>query len=102
MGRATVDVSPRAQQQIRSARKWWFANRDKAPFAFDEDLDEMIELLEISPMMGTLILSKRTPNLRRVLLERSNHHLYYRTVDDDRLVEVLCLWYAGRADRPSL
>ncbi|HEV2719839.1 MAG TPA: hypothetical protein VG323_07445 [Thermoanaerobaculia bacterium] len=29
-----IEISPRAQRQIRTARRWWLQNRDKAPEAF--------------------------------------------------------------------
>ena len=45
----SVEFVPGAARQVADARDWWFANRDKAPLAFDEDLDDLIGLLEHAP-----------------------------------------------------
>lgn len=84
-------ISPRASRQLDAARGWWRRNRDKAPAAFDEDIDATFALLLERPFTGT---PERKRGLRRVLLERVRYYVYYRVTDE--AVEVAIVWHASR------
>ena len=95
---ATVELSAQAAEEIAEARAWWLANRDKAPEAFDEALDNVITQLEDQPeWVGAAQKGKRR---RRVLLARIRYYLYFRVVDDGARVEVLAFWHASRGWEP--
>lgn len=47
-----VRIMARARRQIPKERAWWLQYRDKAPSAFDEDLDFAIALIAENPMIG--------------------------------------------------
>jgi plasmid stabilization system protein ParE len=87
-------VMPRAQRQIRAAVEWWYRNRDKAPGAFTEELDETRDLIVDKPAIGHIVHARR-PGTRRVLMERVRYYLYYR-LNPDGDVEVLSVWHASR------
>jgi plasmid stabilization system protein ParE len=87
-------LTARAKRQLRAAITWWYRNRDKAPFALVEELDETAELLLGSPGVGKPVRARR-PGVRRVLMERVRYYVYYRVNAQDN-IEVLSVWHASR------
>lgn len=80
-------------EQIEAAREWWRQHRDKAPFAFDDDLEELIERLEDAPtMVGRPVGQDRS--IRRAYLPRIRYAMYFQIRDDHVLV--FALWHGSR------
>ena len=92
---------PSAFGQLDEARRWWLANRDKAPQAFDEDIDEVIELLGDRPMLVGRPVA-RDPRVRRAHLRRIRYYLYFQIDEERDLVEVLAVWHGSRGSPPDL
>jgi hypothetical protein len=75
-----VELSDEAKQQARKINAWWRANRD-AKGLFKEELAAAV---------------------RRFLLKRTSHHLYY-VIDEERgVVRVAAIWGAARGSGPPL
>jgi len=89
-----VHLTPRARKQAAAALTWWLRNRDKAPDAFNDDLEEMLQSIAADPATGQLGKT-RQKNLRRVFMERVRYYLYYRVTPRDE-IEVLAIWHASR------
>jgi len=89
-----VSPTPRAERQINAGRKWWLQNRDKAPDAFDEEIERSRRLLQRDPFVGVPVITRRGKRIRRLTLERIRYYLYYR-VTRERL-EVISLWHTSR------
>lgn len=87
-------------RQIEAASGWWREHRDKAPDAFDEDLDKAFQLLRDNPHAGTPVRARRV-GVRSMWLERIGYFLYYRE-RGDQLIEILAIWHAARGSRPKL
>jgi plasmid stabilization system protein ParE len=81
---------------------WWRLNRPKAPEAVREELDRAFSLLTLQPHIGARARSERLAGVRRLLLSRVRHHVYYRVDEARHQVEVLALWHANRDRGPSL
>jgi plasmid stabilization system protein ParE len=96
--RRRIRISSAAAAQIEAAAAWWRKHRDKAPGAFDEDLDAALELIRSEPGSGSRVDARRI-QVRRVWLDRIGYFLYYREGDSD-IIEVLALWHASRRSRP--
>jgi plasmid stabilization system protein ParE len=88
-----IEISPRAQRQIRAARRWWLQNRDKAPELFDEELDRVQALLKQMPYAGKPARTLHGP-ARRLTIDRIRYYLYYRVVANR--VRLLSLWHTSR------
>ena len=97
-----LDVSRRAGRQIRAASTWWLANRDKAPTAFADDLRDAFNLLADLPGAGERVQHSRLKNARRLLMVRTQHHLYYEVDEGAQTVQILVLWHTSRRKDPSL
>jgi plasmid stabilization system protein ParE len=93
-------VVPTAQRHIRTASRWWLANRPAAPDLFREELAKVFDLITDQPDIGPVAPNIDTPGVRRFHLSRIRYHLYYRHKDD--VVEVLALWHSSRGSDPQL
>jgi plasmid stabilization system protein ParE len=94
-----IRISSAAWSQIDRASTWWRKHRDKAPDAFDDDLEKAFDEIRSSPNIGKPVRARRT-GVRTVGLERTGHLLYYRLIDG--VVVILALWHASRRSRPKL
>jgi len=89
-----------AKREIAAARRWWRKNRDKAPLAFDEDLDRAITLILDHPEIGAKIGGTRRPGARRLYLERLHYYLYYEVTEG--AIFILSLPHTARQRVPRL
>lgn len=58
------------------------------------ELDRTLAAVALMPMLGAPARSERVAGVRRVLLRKTQHYVYYR-VHGERL-EVLALWHTAR------
>jgi len=98
-GRLVITIGS-AKREIAAARRWWRKNRDKAPSAFDEDLDRAISLLLEHPEIGARIAGTRRPGARRLYLERLSYYLYYEITEG--AIFILSLTHTARRRIPRL
>jgi len=89
----SVIVSPRARRHLDRASQWWLSHRDKAPLAFNEEVDAGFATIAESPLIYPLV--NVTRGIHRILLERVRYYIYYRVNADDDIV-VLAVWHASR------
>lgn len=89
-----LEITRRADRQIKTARRWWLQNRDKAPEAFDEELDRAGNLILSTPYIGKPWQTRSGKFIRKLTLDRIRYYLYYR-VHADRVV-VVFFWHTSR------
>ena len=87
-------------RQIDRASDWWREHRDKAPRAFDEDIDAAFKLLRSSPRAGISVRA-RQEGIRALWLERIGYFVHYRERPNN-LIEIVAIWHASRDSRPKL
>lgn len=95
-------VSRRAARQIREASSGWLRNRDKAPSAFAEDLEDALRLVTGFPRVGEPVRHPDLVKVRRLLLARTRHHLDHLADEATQTVDLLALWHASRETPPLL
>jgi plasmid stabilization system protein ParE len=95
-----VRIKPRARREINEAAAWWSENRPAAPGAVSHDLQEALELLVEFPGIGTKVENTKSPEVRRWLLSRVGHHMYYRVRGD--YFEVIAFWSTSREHEPRV
>ena len=89
-------ISKRARRQIEKIQARWLENRPAAPGLFLDELDAAERLLRNRPTFGLVYTTQTSGIVRRVLLTRTSHHLYYRyNAERDELI-VLAVWGAPR------
>ena len=99
MSRHRIRISGRAAAQIEKAARWWRKHRDKAPTAFNDDLEHAIDVIRSNPTIGQSV--DRRPGVRRYWLDRVGYFIYYREPVDG-VVEISALWHGSRGSRPKL
>jgi plasmid stabilization system protein ParE len=90
----SLRITKRAYRQIRRAQTWWLGHRDKAPTAFEEDLQEAYAFLTSSPHANPAWKRKTGFVIRRHFLERVRYYLYYRIEKSE--IAILAVWHASR------
>ncbi len=100
MARRILITIPRAQRQIAVARDWWRENREKAPRAFDEDLERAFALILEHAEAGVVIRKTQSARTRRLYIERISYYLYYEA--SETAIIVLRLRHASRRPRRGL
>lgn len=83
------------------ADAWWKGHRDERE-CFQEQLLEALSLLAHSPHVGRRVESRRREfTVRRLLLKKSRHLIFYSVDDRSGVVEVLRVWQANQEDPPD-
>jgi plasmid stabilization system protein ParE len=79
-------VAPQAAAQLLLRKRWWRANRPKAPSRFDEELANALSNIAERPESFPVFSTKRGVVVRRCLLARTSCHLYFEVAADEVLV----------------
>ena len=88
-------LTPRALAEAKRIRKWWRRHRPWSPDLFDQELDEVLELLLAKPDIGAEYKADNfEASVRRVLLPKTKNHIYY-VIEAKQLV-ILSVWGAPR------
>lgn len=96
-----VRVSARARREADRRDAWWRENRPEAADALRDELLAALDLLRQNPDAGQVYEAVRVEvPVRRLLLPRTETHLYHARVDQD--VVVLAVWGARRGRGPKL
>lgn len=100
--RFAVAFTPRASRDVAEAKRWWRANRTKAPRALEEELTATLDLISGTPGIGAIARNVVLPGVRRIFMNRVNYYLYYRPNLESRIIEIVALWHARRGTGPRL
>ena len=95
-------VAKRAEQQVDRIEQWWKENRPSAPRIFTEELGSTLGLICEMPGVGVRWPSARRPGIRRILMPKTEHHVYFRVNETGATVHVLAVWGAPRGRGPRL
>jgi hypothetical protein len=88
-------IAPRALQRARIVKAWWRKNRPGAEEMFEREFDELTgKLIELSPRspLGTIHAVRRNTTIRRVLLRKTNQHVFYSIREADDTVIIRAIW----------
>ena len=99
---ARVRTTPQADVQALRIDEWWRERRPAAPDLFASELAGAFDLLGSAPDIGRRYPNPEVPGVRRLLLPRSRHHVYYVHEAGHGEVVVLAVWGAVRGSGPQL
>ena len=97
-----VYTTPEADAMIAAAVGWWRDNRPNAPELLLDELWYAKEQLSEFPEAGVAVRRRGFNGLRRLVLRRTRHHLYYRYYPEHEEIWVVALWAAMRRRPPKL
>jgi hypothetical protein len=94
-----VEFSDDARAQANAASVWWTLNRDY-PDLFDDELEAAVIRLTRAPETPAIYSHMAGLEVRRILLPRTQFHLYYAIAKD--IVVVHAIWGAVRGEPPPI
>jgi plasmid stabilization system protein ParE len=97
-----IRYTKRAELSIERIDDRWRAHRPAAPDLFWTELGEAEELLRVSPQRGTVYKTRKGDEVRRVLLPKTDYHVYYELDRDAEMAMILVVWGARRERGPKL
>jgi len=97
-----LQVGSRAQRQADKLEDWWAANRSSALGLFTDELEETFRLVCDTPGAGVGWPTPKRPTLRRILMPRTQNHVYFRVDELREVVHVLAVWGNLRGQAPKL
>jgi plasmid stabilization system protein ParE len=98
----TDERSPYSEALLEANRKktWWHKNRPAAPDLFDEEMSAVVERIRSSPTIGKEYPAAFRVPVRRVLLPKTENHVFYAVRDGE--VIILSVWGARKRRGPKL
>jgi plasmid stabilization system protein ParE len=97
-----VELAEPARRQAEKIEAWWAENRSAAPSLFAREFRDALEHIRQNPGLGTSWPTEKRPDLRRVLMPRTRHHVYFRVDVPKQVVQVLAVWGTPRGRGPRL
>lgn len=94
-------LSAPARAQLCTIGKWWLANRPKAPEPFEGEVAQRLAFLGEAPLTGAQVAMRRQ-GIRRLLLRKTQYHLYYTMDTEAEVVEVRAVWHTSRGKMARL
>ncbi len=98
----TVIVVDTAEVQLREIVDWWCVHRPEAPWLVLDEFEGCVALLESSPDAGVGFARTSVRGVRRVLLKRTRHFVYYVHDEHRAMVYVIAVWGAPKVGDPRL
>jgi plasmid stabilization system protein ParE len=97
-----VVLTPRARRRARAVSAWWRANRTTAPDLFERELVSILEVIAVEPRAARFYAKVGSQTIRRVLLEKTDQHVYFAVDERAESVLILTIWGARRRTGPQL
>ena len=93
-------IKARARREFERAAEWWAENRPAAPGAVRSDVESVLFILVHHPSLGQKVETGRPVQVRRYLMSKTQHWLYFRV--RGKVLEVLSVWATSRESAPRL
>lgn len=66
-----------ARKQATPLHRWWGKNRRASPNLFARELGAARKFIASTPELGTVYVERRGTVVRRVLMPKTQNHVYY-------------------------
>jgi plasmid stabilization system protein ParE len=86
--------------EAKRIKTWWRKNRPAAPDLFDEEMAVVVEQIRTMPTTGTIYPASFEVTVHRLLMPKTQNHIYYAVRDNE--IVVLSVWDAPRRRGPKL
>ena len=96
-----VEIAKRAARNAERIDRWWREHRDSSDL-FAHEFREAIHFLETVADAGTPWQTAMRPRLRRLLLRKTQRHVYFEPFDEGELIQIVAVWGAARERSPIL
>ncbi len=89
-----VTVLADDDRELEHLAQWWAENRTAAPGKVRLDLEGVLFVITRHPGLGHKVETGRPIQVRRYLMSRTQHGLYFRVKGN--ILEVLSVWLTSR------
>ena len=96
-----LNISKRARLRAEKIDERWRSEADY-PHLFAQELYERLMQLSETPQIGSPWPTERRPNLKRLLLEKTQYHIYFEVDERKQEIRILTVWGARRGRTPKL
>lgn len=93
-------IKTRARREIERLAEWWSVHRVAAPGAVRLDVEAVLFVVTQHPSLGHKVDTGRAVQVRRYLMTRTQHWLYFRVKNN--VIEVLSVWSTRRGREPQV
>ena len=97
-----IKLTPRAQRRVKVVGAWWREHRPNVPDLFAEELAWAKNELLSRPYLAPIYAIVEGRVFRRLLLPKTEQHVYYVVDKAADLVIVHTIWGARRGRGPRL
>jgi hypothetical protein len=97
-----IRISRRARTRIRAQDEWWREERRDAPDLFKQELTAAFERILRAPKVRNPYGRIESDPVWRVLMPRTEQHVYYSVDDDAGEIVIETVWGARRRRGPKL
>jgi plasmid stabilization system protein ParE len=98
----TVVLVASAEEQLHEIAEWWMEHREASPSLVMDEFERCVSLLESSPDAGARFHRSRVPGVRRLVMRRTKHHVYYLHDESNVVVYIIAVWGALKLGVPVL
>lgn len=98
----TVVIVDSAEEQLCEIKEWWGRHRPAAPTLVADELARCVRLLESAPDVGTRFHRAAIPGVRRLVMRKTRHLVYYLHDARHSIVYIIAIWGAPKAGHPVL
>jgi plasmid stabilization system protein ParE len=96
-----LNISKRARLRAKKIDERWRQEADYPNLLAEELLARLTELASI-PQIGSPWPTERRPHLKRLLLEKTQYHVYFEVNERKREIRILAVWGARRGRTPKM
>jgi plasmid stabilization system protein ParE len=96
-----VRFTPEAEKQADESDAWWREHRDVRDL-FARELAATMATLVAAPRLGTIYTILDGQPVRKVLMPKTRHHVYYTADIEAGVILVHAVWGAPRGRGPKL
>jgi hypothetical protein len=93
--------TPEAEEHVEASDTWWREHRD-ARDLFARELAATVALLLVTPTLGTIYTVLDGQPVRKFLMPKTQHHVYFTSDAEAGVLLVHAVWGAPRGRGPKL
>ena len=97
-----LHLGKRLLRQVEIKESWWAENRPAAPELFARELRDMLAYILATPNGGIGWPTPGRPALRRILMPRTQNHIFFVVDEKRQTIDVVAIWGAARERSPKL
>ncbi len=96
-----VRFTPEAEEQADASDIWWREHQDIRDL-FARELAATVALLLVNPTLGTVYTVLDGQPMRKVLMPKTRHHVYFTSDIGTGVIFIHSVWGAPRGRGPKL